>query len=426
MLSLALCTLLTLQSVGASATYYYLGKGFQSKKAAPFHPAGRRGPTRTRRDSYIDASVKTANPFISDNFEEPIVGYERVKMAFMTVTILPLRLLLVAGAVGSAALWSTVALRVSGATETDISTKPLPRFVKVFFGSIVRCHVRFLLFCLGFYWIGEDGKNAGPDVAPILISNHYSFIEPLYFLAQGLVSPVGAVDNLRSPIIGPILKLMQAITVDRADPKSRHNVVEQMRARGNACGSGEGKWGQTLIFPEGTTTNGKALISFKKGAFLPGVSVQPCSVRYPHGHMDPCWVWAGPSVGMVAYRLLCQFVNRLEVRTYGTCGYLSFIIPSTNMCPQQVRYHPVYAPSKAEQKDPGLFAANVRRSMAKVMGVEATAHSLEDVKLCALARKLGMPVQDAVVEMGTITNIFDCTPQTVAKYVSNRIISPMG
>jgi len=36
-----------------------------------------------------------------------------------------------------------------------------------------------------------------------------------------------------------------------------------------ACVSGEG-WPRLLVFPEGTCTNQKALISFKSGAFNPG------------------------------------------------------------------------------------------------------------------------------------------------------------
>lgn len=45
------------------------------------------------------------------------------------------------------------------------------------------------------------------------------------------------------------------------------------------------------------------------------------------------------------YLLLCQFVNRMEVR-----------------------YLPVYRPSEAERADPELYAANVRNAMALVLG----------------------------------------------------------
>jgi lysophosphatidylcholine acyltransferase/lyso-PAF acetyltransferase len=44
-----------------------------------------------------------------------------------------------------------------------------------------------------------------------------------------------------------------------------------------------------FLFPEGTTTNGRALISFKLGAFVPGFPVQPVVVRYPFVHLDVSW-----------------------------------------------------------------------------------------------------------------------------------------
>ena len=77
-----------------------------------------------------------------------------------------------------------------------------------------------------------------------------------------------------------------------------------------------GDFTQTLIFPEGTTTNGRALINFKSGAFIPGVPIQICVARYPFKHFDPCWVSGGPDLGMLLYRLNCQFVNFLELDFY--------------------------------------------------------------------------------------------------------------
>ncbi|CAL5331558.1 unnamed protein product [Camellia sinensis] len=41
-----------------------------------------------------------------------------------------------------------------------------------------------------------------------------------------------------------------------------------------------------LLFPEGTTTNGRVLISFQLGAIVPGYPVHLVIVRYPHVHFD--------------------------------------------------------------------------------------------------------------------------------------------
>ena len=45
------------------------------------------------------------------------------------------------------------------------------------------------------------------------------------------------------------------------------------------CQDGSG-WPQLMIFPEGSTSNRKALMSFKPGAFVPGKPVQPILIRY--------------------------------------------------------------------------------------------------------------------------------------------------
>ncbi|CAM6016045.1 unnamed protein product [Sphagnum balticum] len=44
-----------------------------------------------------------------------------------------------------------------------------------------------------------------------------------------------------------------------------------------------------LLFPEATTTNGRALIHFKLGAFTPRLPIQPVVIRYPFVHFDNSW-----------------------------------------------------------------------------------------------------------------------------------------
>merc|ERR1711990_254440 len=71
-------------------------------------------------------------------------------------------------------------------------------------------------------------------------------------------------------IFGSITRFMQAIFVDRQSSESRHAVVKEIRRRATEPG-----WPRVLIFPEGTTTDGTALIHFQAGAFIPGRPVQP-------------------------------------------------------------------------------------------------------------------------------------------------------
>jgi hypothetical protein len=107
------------------------------------------------------------------------------------------------------------------------------------------------------------------------------------------------------------LPVLQIIPVDRVDPASRHHAAGHIRRRAI-----DNKWPHVMLFPEGTTTNGKAIISFKTGAFSPGLPVQPMIIRYPHKYVNPCWCDQGGPV-VVLLQLMTQFVNYMEVCNMG-------------------------------------------------------------------------------------------------------------
>lgn len=80
-----------------------------------------------------------------------------------------------------------------------------------------------------------------------------------------------------SPFSAELMKLAQPVYVYREDRDSRQKTIAELKRRAQTGGL----WPQFLIFPEGTTTNRKALITFKAGAFIPGMPVQPVVLRYP-------------------------------------------------------------------------------------------------------------------------------------------------
>ena len=72
-------------------------------------------------------------------------------------------------------------------------------------------------------------------------------------------------------------------------------------------------WPQTLVFPEGTTTNRTCLITFKPGAFIPGRPVQPVVVKYNNKTDTLTWTWQGHNTFKNLFYTLCQFNNYMEV-----------------------------------------------------------------------------------------------------------------
>jgi hypothetical protein len=64
------------------------------------------------------------------------------------------------------------------------------------------------------------------------------------------------------------------------------------------------------------------------------------------------------------------------------------------------------APTAAEQKEPAAFAARVQRAMAAALHVGVTEHSFADTRLMFAARKLRLPVRDAVLEMDKVARLW--------------------
>ena len=86
-------------------------------------------------------------------------------------------------------------------------------------------------------------------------------------------------------------------------------------------------WSQLIIFPEGATTNGKALLTFKAGGFIPGVAVQPVMIKYPNMHDTTSWTWDQPhgALGCILYTMTQLYV-RAEIH------FLPRYCPSVLFC----------------------------------------------------------------------------------------------
>ena len=78
----------------------------------------------------------------------------------------------------------------------------------------------------------------------------------------------------KMPIFGRIATGLQLIFVDRGDTNSRRNTLNEVVQRQKDFMEGKPVM-PFMIFPEGTTTSGRYLLSFKKGAFVNILLVKP-------------------------------------------------------------------------------------------------------------------------------------------------------
>ena len=116
---------------------------------------------------------------------------------------------------------------------------------------------RAAVFLSGYNRVRFKGQRASPNEARILaLVPHTTFIDSLAVFLLELPCIVMAKTYFFTHLARPV----QPITVDRRMEKNKLQSFEVIKAR---CNNESGP--QILIFPEGPTTNGSCLVSFKLG-----------------------------------------------------------------------------------------------------------------------------------------------------------------
>ncbi|EDL83970.1 similar to hypothetical protein A330042H22 [Rattus norvegicus] len=255
-------------------------------------------------------------------------------------------------------------------------TEPVKSWRKHLIKPVFIFLLRLAFFCAGFL-IKVKGKKATREEAPIfVVAPHSTFFDAIAVIVAGLPSVVSDTQHVRIPLVGQCILLTQPVLVRREDPNSRKTTRNEILSRVKS----KMKWPQILIFPEGLCTNRSCLVTFKLGAFSPGVPVQPVLLRYPNTLDTVTWTWHGFSGFQVCMLTLSQPFTRMEVE-----------------------FMPVYIPNEDEKKDPILFANTVRINMANALKLPVTDHSFEDCKLMISAGALRLPMEAGLVEFTKIS-----------------------
>ncbi len=103
----------------------------------------------------------------------------------------------------------------------------------------------------------------------------------LFFALTGCCCVTRA-DILKIPFFGPALQYgVQCIGVDRSNGIGRKNAVKTINNHIKNKATPP-----ILICPSGTTCNQNNLITFRTGAFTPGVPVQPFIIKYKNKYAN--------------------------------------------------------------------------------------------------------------------------------------------
>ncbi|XP_074061359.1 lysophosphatidylcholine acyltransferase 1 [Macrotis lagotis] len=321
------------------------------------------------------------NPFVHDLRLTP---RQKVQIAFMTLTLFPIRLLFAAFMMLLA--WPFAFIASLGSAEKELE-KPLALWRKVV-DFLLKAIMRTMWFVGGFHWVTVKGQQALPtDAAILTLAPHSSYFDAIP-VTMTMSSIVMKAESRDIPIWGTLIKYIRPVFVSRSDQDSRRKTVEEIKRRAQS----NGKWPQIMIFPEGTCTNRTCLITFKPGAFIPGVPVQPVVLRYPNKLDAITWTWQGPGALKILWLTLCQFHNFVEIE-----------------------FLPVYTPSEEEKKNPALYANNVRCIMAKALGVPVTDYTYEDCQLALAKGQLRLPSDTCLLEFAKLVRSLGLKPEKLEK-----------
>lgn len=181
--------------------------------------------------------------------------------------------------------------------------------------------MRGFLWCCGITWIkrtklrikdviGDYKPVQDTSVAPIVVSNHTSMLDNFYFLAKN-VSFLSKDAVARTPYIGMHAIARQSLFLDRASSEDRNKIAELIKIRAERVIQ-KGDISPLLIFPEGSVTNGRHLMSFKRGAFMTSFPIKIYVLKYNPDSSEVVWSISNIDALSAFIIGLSQLTNTIE------------------------------------------------------------------------------------------------------------------
>lgn len=153
------------------------------------------------------------------------------------------------------------------------------------------------------YKIDYDGKVG------CYICNHTSFNDILLAMTIYGCSFISKESVKSIPVFGSIAQGLQSIFVDRNNPNSRKEVLEKIKERQKDYIEGKPVM-PLMIFPEGTTSSGRHILKFKRGAFFSLLPIKP-NIIHPNLYRN-LHLGCGASNVNINY---CRTLTELYVQT---------------------------------------------------------------------------------------------------------------
>ena len=128
----------------------------------------------------------------------------------------------------------------------------------------------------------EMDKTIDHDKVSLQVSNHVDASDFHVNLMLGFTSLFLSKSSVKKvPIYGSLGPILQCILLDRTNKKERENVLSLIVER--IAQANKGEMPGLCMYPEGTTSNGEQLLTFKKGAFYGQHPMKVTCIKYDTG-----------------------------------------------------------------------------------------------------------------------------------------------
>ena len=311
------------------------------------------------------------DPNLPENYK-PFERFDRKKwnhfeLYFCAIFLLPIRVLMM---IIFTISYSLVIKICNLIWKSTLEQTPVQRWIIRTGGNLL---ARGILFCAGFYYISHkkakisqflpeypSNQEKNGKKAPLIISNHYSWVDIYYFISSKFCpSFLSKKEVVKYPLIGNIAVGLQSVFVTRDNRDDKNQILDLIEERSAKIRSGK-NYPQVLIFPEGTTTNGRYLISFKKGAFFTQDPLQIVCLKYNERSFALSYDGIGDIYCFVF--TFCQFINHLTVTEFDV-------------------FYPDYLNLKKYSDEHTIIYMNtVKQVMLKCMGVQNSEAGFNDKK----------------------------------------------
>jgi len=196
----------------------------------------------------------------------------------------------------------------------------------------------------------------------MVVSNHVSFADMFFYLTKN-VSFLSKEEVANIPLIGWHCTARQSIYLNRDSTKDRDKVLELIRNRCQRVRQ-HGDVAPLMIFPEGTITNGRSLMNFKKGPFFNGDPIKIYVVKYNSDSQMVASIINIPALYAFIVNVT-QFWNTLEIMEY-----------EDHFDPEWV-----YKKYNLKKEDPNAWekvASETKKLMQFISGFESTEDSYRE------------------------------------------------